>query len=588
MKIAPEPSTSKSTPCRCPIHPNVALGSRRSQCPICAIKGKRRRGKSLAPGARHARDNESHVSTTRIHRCDDKQQQGWKWNEKIDVRNIMNKTVTMPTKSNATKSGGSGVTLLPFRQPRASSDVETNNGSQEKDREPVGFKTSTSKAKRTSSQKTKKKKKRPDPPASTRVCSRSARSGPSAPSSPRSVSEVPRDDVSQPKQVGRSNQDQQKDDMAIKTDAAYNLAREYSDRIINSVINYKPGQNLSCEEHSIPFTSSSQAYALLTKLPLYSHLFVKRTSGEWTCGLLADRLLNHHGRDCLVVFFKSSGEKKKILEKIKWERYLRLVKGHAASEALLSYAAAADADCANGRKSRGRGKQSAVSRLISIRRRSISRSLSRKRGKRRSSTKKHDQTNRYNDAGSTSNGGATLSSSITSATICASATASLIGSFATITSLASSFHKNSSAPPIKSVSFHNDTAPSSDGIIINMDMVNADPLPFATEPANVGGSSSHKNQEFVLPSASKTSRSKNRPQYAGDVAKSMPQLSTIDPSPIPDQAQSSLPIATNINLNAKTFIGSRRDRMRPRARRTRSKSRVRVFSPSRKIRLGKS
>jgi len=106
-------------------------------------------------------------------------------------------------------------------------------------------------------------------------------------------------------------------------DDAANNGSEVVDN--NSADRYEIGQTLAEKRHSAPFASLAQATALLTELPLDSPLFVKRTSGEWTYAVLADRATNDSGKPSLVVHLKDGGKNKKILERRKWERCLRLV-----------------------------------------------------------------------------------------------------------------------------------------------------------------------------------------------------------------------------------------------------------------------
>ena len=91
--------------------------------------------------------------------------------------------------------------------------------------------------------------------------------------------------------------------------------------------------------HSITFTSSCQASILLTKLPINSPLFVKRTNQEWTYAILVGKLKDSYGDMSLIVALDSSGKVKKILERSKWDRGIRLVYRNDVDTSSLSIAA---------------------------------------------------------------------------------------------------------------------------------------------------------------------------------------------------------------------------------------------------------
>jgi hypothetical protein len=110
---------------------------------------------------------------------------------------------------------------------------------------------------------------------------------------------------------------------------------------------YQVGEPLRDQSHSIAFTSSDQAWILLSKLPLNSPLFVKRTSREWTYATLVSWVddeehppHDHHlyddhdggngenegaGYTSLVASLHSTRNVKKVLKKDRWEKCLRLV-----------------------------------------------------------------------------------------------------------------------------------------------------------------------------------------------------------------------------------------------------------------------
>ena len=88
---------------------------------------------------------------------------------------------------------------------------------------------------------------------------------------------------------------------------------------------YQLGQTLRHPSHSLPFTSPSMASALLSKLPLGSPLFAKRTSREWTYAILVDRVTDPTtGEISIVVSLDDKRKGKKVLERGKWEKCLRL------------------------------------------------------------------------------------------------------------------------------------------------------------------------------------------------------------------------------------------------------------------------
>ena len=109
---------------------------------------------------------------------------------------------------------------------------------------------------------------------------------------------------------------------------------------------YQVGEKLRDESHSIAFTSSAQAKILLSKLPVNSPLFVKRTSREWTYAIVVrwiDEQEQHPDvsdtegrvvkeeelRSSLVVSLHSTRNSRKVLHRNQWEKCLRLVNSKA-------------------------------------------------------------------------------------------------------------------------------------------------------------------------------------------------------------------------------------------------------------------
>ena len=85
---------------------------------------------------------------------------------------------------------------------------------------------------------------------------------------------------------------------------------------------YQVGQTLRIESHSLPFSSSEQAHELLSKLPLGSPLFVKRTSGEWAYASLVAR---HRNGERLTMSLNPKKNTRKRCDRDSWEECLRLV-----------------------------------------------------------------------------------------------------------------------------------------------------------------------------------------------------------------------------------------------------------------------
>ncbi len=112
----------------------------------------------------------------------------------------------------------------------------------------------------------------------------------------------------------------------------------------SSGVKYRIGQTLLDPAHSIPFTSPSQACDLLTRLAIDSPLWAKRTSGEWSYAKLAGRSTDNDGKMALMVVLNASGKNKKILERKKWERCLRLAREDGVADAASS---ASDAKAAS-------------------------------------------------------------------------------------------------------------------------------------------------------------------------------------------------------------------------------------------------
>lgn len=101
---------------------------------------------------------------------------------------------------------------------------------------------------------------------------------------------------------------------------------------------YQVGQTLRIESHSLPFSSSEQAHELLSKLPLGSPLFVKRTSGEWAYASLVAR---HRNGDRLTMSLNQEKNTRKRCDRDSWEECLRLVNDRAISADASFFAAIA-------------------------------------------------------------------------------------------------------------------------------------------------------------------------------------------------------------------------------------------------------
>jgi len=110
---------------------------------------------------------------------------------------------------------------------------------------------------------------------------------------------------------------------------------------------YQIGQTLSHRNHSLPFSSQSQASILISKLPLNSPLFVKRTNREWTYAVLVGRMKDSDDEnDCdkmsVIVALDDKRKVKKVLERCKWRLCLKLVNEKAIGSSIAPTAAAAD------------------------------------------------------------------------------------------------------------------------------------------------------------------------------------------------------------------------------------------------------
>ena len=101
---------------------------------------------------------------------------------------------------------------------------------------------------------------------------------------------------------------------------------------------YQVGQTLRIESHSLPFSSSEQAHELLSKLPLGSPLFVKRTSGEWVYASLVAR---HRSGKRLTMSLDPEKNTRKRCDRDSWKKCLRLVNDKAVSADASFFAAIA-------------------------------------------------------------------------------------------------------------------------------------------------------------------------------------------------------------------------------------------------------
>jgi len=120
---------------------------------------------------------------------------------------------------------------------------------------------------------------------------------------------------------------------------------------------YRDGQTLRIESHSLPFSSSEEAHELLSKLPLDSPLFVKRTSGEWAYASLVAR---HRNGDRLTMSLNREKNTRKRCDRDRWEECLRLVNDKAVSADASFFAAlaaitatASDTTSKSGRQKKG-------------------------------------------------------------------------------------------------------------------------------------------------------------------------------------------------------------------------------------------
>ena len=97
-------------------------------------------------------------------------------------------------------------------------------------------------------------------------------------------------------------------------------------------VRYRIGDARVRRAHSLPFQSASQADILLTRLPLNSPLFVKRTDGQWTYSVLVGRLDDGQGGASLICVMDRSGAVKKTVCRRYWTSCVRLVNDRAADQ----------------------------------------------------------------------------------------------------------------------------------------------------------------------------------------------------------------------------------------------------------------
>ena len=269
----------------------------------------------------------------------------------------------------------------------------------------------------------------------------------------------------------------------------------------NSATHYQMGGTLRDDTHSLPFSSSSQASIHLTKLPLNSPLFVKRTSNrEWTYAVLVGRLVDGYGDMSLIVVLDRSGKVKKMLERSKWEKCLRLVNGNVVDTSAFAGA--------TGTKHRRVSKTSAAK---SFHRKNSAPELQ------RISSASYNNNNlvSFNCVDSNSTAATAISSTTHGMT-------SRNNASAKTTSNPRSNGNCADASITKSMSFHQ-------GVTSN----------------NTGSSGCSTTEKLMMYPPSPAINASN-----STTTKSKPQTTS--------------PITIMVNLNAKHFCGSRRDRMRPR------------------------
>ncbi|KAL3816705.1 hypothetical protein ACHAXA_009144 [Cyclostephanos tholiformis] len=94
-------------------------------------------------------------------------------------------------------------------------------------------------------------------------------------------------------------------------------------------VSYRVGEALRREHHSIPpsaFREDEFVHLLSSRMPLGSHLFVRRSIGAWTYAKLVRR---HKNGETLSVSLESTRDARKVLNKKYWWRCLRLVNDNA-------------------------------------------------------------------------------------------------------------------------------------------------------------------------------------------------------------------------------------------------------------------
>jgi len=124
----------------------------------------------------------------------------------------------------------------------------------------------------------------------------------------------------------RHNNDGSGRDRAVRTSAAAAEETRSSSHAGDLVVRYQVGDTRAHSAHSLPFSSESQASALLARLPLQTPLFVKRSDRNFTYSVLVERRDNGSGGGTsLVVAMNEGGRRRKVLERRHWETCLRLV-----------------------------------------------------------------------------------------------------------------------------------------------------------------------------------------------------------------------------------------------------------------------
>jgi len=342
----------------------------------------------------------------------------------------------------------------------------------------------------------------------------------------------------------------------VTEDEEYPSTAATTSRKANYANHYQIGQTLAKKRHSVPFTSPIQATTLLTELPLNSPLFVKRTSREWTYAILAEKVTNDLGKLSLVVYLKNNGKNKKILERSKWERCLRLVKQNKkpVSSSVIPPPKGMEVLPQSRRNTRPEHQMPELSNLTSssiLLPDTVSSNLtpSRKSQTTRKSVSFGGNTNnnrtgrlgrklakKNKNAIGNKDGAATISS----ATIYSASTKSV--SFCCTTNSIPSSKATSKDGHYKSHSFHYGARRTG-----------------SKSPHAEKKNTSSKNDDDASTKAFIQSLQRLR-------SKSMPPpSSTCTPSTVSPRSDSS-PTAVAVNLTAQSFRGSRRDRMRPRHR----------------------